>query len=141
MSRAERAYVWVQHVARRLRESDLELDLSPARFSALASLLFHGGPMRLSELARFERVRPPTITRLVRDLERDGLVSRRPDPDDGRAWRVGVTAAGRRLVERSRARKIALFEAHLRDQPAATLRAIDAALDCLEPLGDEQDPE
>ena len=137
--RAERVYVWVQHVARRLRASDLELGLTPARFSALASLVFHGGPMNLAQLARFERVRPPTITRLVRELERDGLVTRRPDPDDGRAWRVAVTAAGRRLVERSRGRKIRLFEEHLAGRPPAALRAIDAAFDCLEPLG--EDPE
>jgi len=137
--RGERVYVWVQHVARRLRESDLELGLTPARFSALASLVFHDGPMNLSQLARFERVTPPTITRLARELERDGLVSRRPDPEDGRAWQLDVTAAGRRLVERSRRRKIALFDEHLAGRSRGVLRAVDTAFDCLEPLGEDSE--
>lgn len=134
--RAERIYLLVQHVGRRLRESDQSLALSPARFSALASILFHG-PLNLGELARFERVRAPTITRLVRVLEGDGLVLRRPDPSDGRGVQVELTAAGRRLVHRSRRRKIALFEKHLAGASRSLERALDAALDALEPLGED----
>jgi DNA-binding MarR family transcriptional regulator len=36
------------------------------------------------------------VTQLVGRLEARGLVTREPDPDDGRARRVSITAAGRR---------------------------------------------
>ncbi len=40
------------------------------------------------------------MTRKVQQLERDGLVVRHADPDDGRASRIGLTPAGRRTLER-----------------------------------------
>ena len=43
-----------------------------------------------------------TVTRLLQGLERDGLVAPRRDHDDGRARRVGLTAAGARLVRELR---------------------------------------
>ena len=49
--------------------------LTRARLSALA-LLVLGGPRRLGELAAAERVRPPTMTRLVHAMEADGWVVR-----------------------------------------------------------------
>lgn len=83
---AEDLYGFVQHFGRRLREIDVQLDISPARFSVLASLVFHGRA-NIGELAAFERVRRPSMTRLVRDMERAGLVRRADDPSDGRvSW-------------------------------------------------------
>lgn len=133
----ERIYLVVQHLGRRLRALDEELGLSPARFSALASLVFHG-PLHLCELALGEGVRPPSMTRLVRDMERDGLVRRRSDLDDGRRVRVEPTARGRALVLRSRRRKIDLIRAHLAGQPRAGVRALGPALDVLEPLAEPE---
>ena len=46
------------------------------------------------ELAQHMRIEPPTLTRHLDKLEADGLVERRPDPDDRRVVRVDVTAAG-----------------------------------------------
>ena len=42
------------------------------------------GPASISDLAAAERMRPQSMAQTVRDLEAAGLVSRRPDPDDGR---------------------------------------------------------
>jgi DNA-binding MarR family transcriptional regulator len=49
------------------------------------------------------QVHPTSITSIVQRLEADGLVSRRPHPDDGRAVLAEVTDAGRALVERATA--------------------------------------
>src|SRR5262245_54256714 len=95
---AERIYVFVQHVGRRLRDIDQAFGISPRRFSALAGLAFDG-PTSISELAAFERIARPSMTRLVQDMERDGLIQRRPDPTDGRGVRIRITAKGRALVE------------------------------------------
>jgi len=64
------------------------------------------GPFRLTTLAAKEGVSQPSMTQLVQRLERAGLVTRLPDPDDGRACLVGITAAGQALLdERKRLRR------------------------------------
>jgi DNA-binding MarR family transcriptional regulator len=57
------------------------------------------GPRRMSELAKVQLCDPSSITSLVARLERDGLVRRKVDPDDGRVRLVVLTAAGRRARE------------------------------------------
>jgi MarR family transcriptional regulator for hemolysin len=52
------------------------------------------------QLAQHMRIEPPTLVRHLDKLAEQGLVERRPDPDDRRVVRVVVTAAGReRLAE------------------------------------------
>lgn len=53
-------------------------------------------------LSRLQRVEAPTLCRMVDRLERDGLVERRPHPDDRRAICVFLTPAGRRAARRAR---------------------------------------
>lgn len=48
-----------------------------------------------AEIARRQRVEAPTMCRTVNRLVRDGMVERRPDPDDRRATRVHLTTRGR----------------------------------------------
>jgi len=52
------------------------------------------GEVRVSELAQLLGVDTSTMSRHVKTLERSGLVVRAGDPSDGRAARVGLTAAG-----------------------------------------------
>ena len=51
----------------------------------------------MGELARRSRLSKQTMTTMVRLLERDGLVRRVPDPQDGRASRIVLTAKARRF--------------------------------------------
>jgi DNA-binding MarR family transcriptional regulator len=55
------------------------------------------GPVRISALAAESGVSQPSMTELVGRLEREGLVTRLSDPQDGRATLVGITASGRTL--------------------------------------------
>jgi DNA-binding MarR family transcriptional regulator len=96
----------VLHLLRRLAREDRALGESPARLSALSVLVF-GGPRTFAALARIEGVRAPTMTRLVAGMEADGLVSRQPDPTDGRAMLVSATDRGRALLLEGRQRRIA----------------------------------
>src|SRR4026209_420159 len=75
---------------RGVRKEDVRSGLGPARLSALSVLVF-AGPMRLSDLARIEQVRPPTMTRVVAGLEARGQVKRRADAQDARAFRIEAT--------------------------------------------------
>jgi DNA-binding MarR family transcriptional regulator len=69
-------------------------------FSTLSVLhtLSRNGPLRLTDLTATEQLKQPAITSLVARLERDGLVSRRRDPHDGRAVLLSLTPGGRQIV-------------------------------------------
>jgi DNA-binding MarR family transcriptional regulator len=69
------------------------------------------GPIRLTTLAAKEGVSQPSMTQLVQRLERLGVVTRLPDPDDGRAALIGITEHGRKLLDdRKRLRRERLTE-------------------------------
>jgi DNA-binding MarR family transcriptional regulator len=54
--------------------------------------------MTPSELAASERVRPPSMTRVIAALEEDGMVSRRDHPTDGRQSIIELSPAGAELL-------------------------------------------
>jgi DNA-binding MarR family transcriptional regulator len=58
-----------------------------------------GGAMSQKELARLAAVEQPTMAATLDRMERDGLIVRKPDPDDGRSSRISLTALGRRRAE------------------------------------------
>jgi DNA-binding MarR family transcriptional regulator len=66
----------------------------------LYMLQAHGESVRVTGLADLLGVDPPTVTRKIQQLERDGLVARHADVEDHRATRIGLTPNGRRTLER-----------------------------------------
>jgi MarR family transcriptional regulator, organic hydroperoxide resistance regulator len=66
-------------------------------YGSLLLPLWEEDGLRMGELARRARLSKQTLTTMVRLMERDGLVRREPDPDDGRASRVRLTARAKRL--------------------------------------------
>jgi DNA-binding MarR family transcriptional regulator len=69
------------------------------------------GPMRLTTLAAKEGISQPSMTQLIQRLERQGLVTRLADPDDGRAALIGITKRGQALLDdRKRLRRERLTE-------------------------------
>jgi DNA-binding MarR family transcriptional regulator len=121
------------HLLRRVRKEDEQAGLSPAKLSALSVLVF-GGPMRLTGLAAAEQVRPPSMTRLVTAMERDGLVRRRGDPDDARAVRLEATAKGARVLKEGRRRRVSRLARALRGCSADELRLLARAAVLIEAL-------
>src|ERR687886_1086382 len=69
-------------------------EVRPSYGSVLLPLFEEDG-LRMGELARRSRLSKQTMTTLVRLLERDGLVRRERDPEDGRAFRIRLTRRGR----------------------------------------------
>ena len=130
---APRLRLAVTRLSRRLRqEADLP-QLSPTRMATLASIE-RSGPLTLGELAVLERVQPPTITAAVGRLEEQGLVLRTVDAHDRRVTRVAVTAAGRRLLEKSRTRKTAYLDRRLRALAPEQREILARAADLLETI-------
>jgi DNA-binding MarR family transcriptional regulator len=135
----ERIYLFVQHLGRRLRDIDARAGLTPARFSTLASLRFHGS-RNIGDLAADERVRRPSMTRLVRDMERDGLLARTPDPVDGRGVLVGLTPRAISLFDAVRTEKIALVADYLQTLSGPVQAAIRRAFAALDDLAEPPEP-
>jgi MarR family transcriptional regulator, organic hydroperoxide resistance regulator len=117
------------------------LGLTHAQYTLLASLRgFTSGGARPSQrrLADHIGLEPIFVSKLVKTLVASGLVERTPDPDDTRAVRLGLTAAGTDVVDRA----ITVVRELQRVQTAALggannprRREFDAALVAL--LGDD----
>jgi DNA-binding MarR family transcriptional regulator len=126
----------VARLSRRLRQEG-SADVTPSQYSALATIESRG-PLTLGELAAIERVQPPTMTRIVANLEESGLVARTVDPQDRRVARVQVTPSGRKLIDRSRTRRNAWIAARLRRLPAEDRAALTRTVELLEHLLDDR---
>jgi MarR family transcriptional regulator, lower aerobic nicotinate degradation pathway regulator len=71
-------------------------EVRPSYGSLLVPLFAHGD-LRPGEIAEHGRLSKQSMTGLVKRCEQDGLVVRRHDPDDGRAFRISLTERGREL--------------------------------------------
>lgn len=96
----EEVFVGLQLAANRLMEpwADYlrdEVGITEAQYNVLRILRGAGDSgLRVQELAGRLITRSPDVTRLIDRLVKLGLVERRPDPADGRAVRLHVTAGG-----------------------------------------------
>jgi DNA-binding MarR family transcriptional regulator len=128
---ADRLHSTAIHLLRRVRKKDTIMAEAPARLSALSVLVF-GGPMSLGELAAAEQVKPPTMSRVVSGLERNGLVERFADSNDARRVRLFATVKGVKLMKQGRKRRIQYLAQNLKTLPADELEVIRHAVEILE---------
>jgi DNA-binding MarR family transcriptional regulator len=133
---ADRLRLAIVRTARRLRQEAGE-HVSPSSVAALATIE-RRGPLAPSELAELERVKRPTITRVVARLEEAGLVERTNDPTDGRAFLVSITRQGSELLRRIRTRKNAYLARRLVKLEADDLAALERAADVLERILEDE---
>ena len=107
-------------------------EVRPSYGSVLVPL-FTAGDLRLGELAGQARLSTQALTGLVALCEKEGLVTRERDPDDGRAFRISLTPRGRRLQQAAEATL-----AELDDEIVAELgtRGRDALIEALKGVMD-----
>lgn len=127
------------HLLRRLRAEDTVSEFSPTRLSALSVVVF-AGPVTLTDLTKAEQVRLPTISRMVKDLEQEGLVRRVKVKADARVQQVAATARGRKLLREGRDRRIRRLAADLEGLKEAEWRALGEAVTILERLTGPREP-
>jgi DNA-binding MarR family transcriptional regulator len=77
-------------------------EVRPSYGSVLVPL-FTAGDLRLGEIAGQARLSKQALTGLVALCEKDGLVTRERDPEDGRAFRISLTPRGRQLQQAAEA--------------------------------------
>jgi DNA-binding MarR family transcriptional regulator len=105
----------ITRMNRKLRASSLG-GTSPARASMLGSIAQLENPS-LGDLAVAEQIQPPTVTRLVKDMEVAGLIVTTTDPLDRRCTRVMLSALGKKEVNIIRQRKTEFLERKLNALP------------------------
>lgn len=127
------ARLWNERAIQMVNQEAGKLSLRQAHTALLPYLSIDGGT-RLTELARRAGVTKQAVGPLIEELEAEGVVERRPDPEDGRAKQIYFTARGREALLHglSILRKIeAELEAEL---GAARMEALRDALPALAAL-------
>jgi len=124
-------------IATAFGEEMRSLGASLQAWRVLAALRDKDG-RRMGDLSATTSIEVSTLTRLVDNMEKKGLVTRRRDADDTRAVLLHVTAAGTRLTRRilptaERYEKVALrgFSAGEAETLKAALRQLYANMDDL----------
>jgi DNA-binding MarR family transcriptional regulator len=107
-------------------------ELSRTELSILSTL--SGGPRRITDLAALEGLAQPTTTTLVKQLERQGLVKRERQNDDGRVVLVSLTEAGRISLEDYRAQTHAALGAYLDEMSDQQIGSLAAGTEMLAQL-------
>ena len=107
--------VSVARLTRRLRsERDPANELSIGQLSVLGAL-FREGKLSIGQLAAYERVQPPSMTRTVNCLEAEGYVVRRPHETDGRQVLIALAQKGTETLAADRRRRDAWLARRLRE--------------------------
>jgi DNA-binding MarR family transcriptional regulator len=126
----------VMRLRRRLaneRDPDNQLSIS---VMAVLGALFRFGELTVGELAAFEKVQPPTMTRKVTFLEDGGYVSRRPHESDGRVVVVALTDQGLETVLADRKRRDEWLARQLRELTPAERDVLRAAAPIIRSLSE-----
>ena len=87
----------VLRLSRRLRSERPQSTVSLSALSML-STLHRSGPMPAARLAQAERLQPQSLSRLIAQLDRGGLIKRRPGKEDRRTLILEITELGRRAL-------------------------------------------
>jgi DNA-binding MarR family transcriptional regulator len=124
---ADQLHSMAIHLLRLVRVQDAGSGIAPARLSALSVIVF-GGPVSLRDLAKAEQVRPPTMSRIVDALERQGLARRRVDEKDRRGVVIAATRKGVAMLKQGRQRRVKFLASHLSRLDAGELAHIAPAV-------------
>jgi DNA-binding MarR family transcriptional regulator len=128
----------VMGLGRRLRAERPPQSLSATKLTLLGQL-YRRGPTPGVVLAELERIQPQSLTRALADLVEEGLISRRPDPEDGRRQLLEITPDGRAALAGDMQMRDAwlakAMDAELSDPERELLRAAAKLMERLADVG------
>jgi DNA-binding MarR family transcriptional regulator len=123
---------------RQLRREIHSLGVTGGQVSLLVQIKYHPG-IGIRELAALERISVPGMSKFVSRLEEAGLVRRAPVAGDQRRVGLTLTAAGQKVLRSVKSKRTAWLSARLRELDPEQLEAIDAAIEPLAHLLDEDE--
>jgi DNA-binding MarR family transcriptional regulator len=127
----------VMRLARQLRFRRPDSPVSLSQLSALSTLAKEGA-MTPGALALRERVRPPSMTRVIASLAELGFVARDAHPADGRQVLVSVSPTGAELIEAERRASQEWLQIRLAQLNADQRKALLVAADLMSAIVDER---
>ena len=123
-------------VTRVIRNQRADMSVTLTQLSAMGTL-YKNGPMSAGELAACERVQPPSMTKVLANLEERGLVRRDAHPTDRRQAIIVITDDGLALLDEERRSRDAWLNqrlAQLTPEDRLALRNVVPVLDKLAEL-------
>ena len=120
-------------LTRLVRNQRVDMSVTLTQLAAMGTLA-KKGPMSAGELATCERVQPPSMTKVLANLEEHGFVRRDPHPTDRRQAIIAITPAGQQLLDSERRSRDAWLSrrlATLTPQERALLQQVVPILDKL----------
>jgi DNA-binding MarR family transcriptional regulator len=122
---------------RELRREIHSLGVTGGQVALLVQIKYHPG-IGIRELASLERVSVPGMSKFVARLEEAGLVQRTRVESDQRRVGLSLTAAGDRVLRSVKSKRTAWLSARLRQLEPQELEAVDAAIEPLSRLLEEE---
>ena len=112
-------------------------ELTISQYKLLEAIVGRTSP-RIGEIAECLDIAPPTATRMIAALEREGLIARNAAPEDRRAVTIELTSEGREARKRAKrrldAKRMRLYESldpGDREQAARLLKSLAEGMDAL----------
>ncbi|NED88714.1 MarR family transcriptional regulator [Streptomyces sp. SID11233] len=131
LARLRTVTMWL---SRQMREpAAVETSITPSRHSTLWAVDTFG-PLRMTALARLEKISKSSVTRIVGNLSADGLVEVAPDANDGRSTLVRMTPKGRDVLAATSERTDTFFLSRIATFSEAEKVMLEAAVMLLERL-------
>jgi DNA-binding MarR family transcriptional regulator len=115
---------------RQLRREIHSLGVTGGQVSLLVQIKYHPG-IGIRELAALERISVPGMSKFISRLEQAGLVQRAPVAGDQRRVGLTLTTAGHKVLRSVKSKRTAWLSARLRELDPDQLEAIDAAIEPL----------
>jgi DNA-binding MarR family transcriptional regulator len=124
---------------RELRREIHSLGVTGGQVALLVQIKFTPG-IGIRELARLERMSVPGMSKLISRLEQGGLVVRAPVEGDQRRVGLHLTHAGQKVLRSVKSKRTAWLSARLAQLDPDELEAVDAAIEPLAHLLEEDEP-
>jgi DNA-binding MarR family transcriptional regulator len=122
---------------RELRREIHSLGVTGGQVSLLVQIKYRPG-IGMRELAGVERMSVPGMSKFIARLEQAGLVQRAPVEGDQRRVGLSLTPAGDKVLRSVKSRRTAWLSSRLRQLDPADVEAIDAAIEPLIHLLEEE---
>ena len=123
-------------LTRLIRNQRVDMSITLTQLSAM-NTLHKSGPMSAGELATCEKVQPPSMTKVLANLDERGLIRREAHPADRRQVVLSITESGAALLEDERRSRDAWLSRRLAALDPDERQLLERVVPILDKLADQ----